>query len=134
MSNKKNTRCNCQAIIDVNINGRICSSLADAGASVTLIRSDIAELINLKLSASNLKATGVTSDSLNILGEATATVHIGNSSLSQRLFVAQNISQEVILGTDFLAKLGEVAYNFQACNFSFRGKNGITQFVITGKF
>ena len=72
------------------------------------------------MSASNLKATGVTSDSLNILGEATATVHIGNSSLSQRLFVAQNISQEVILGTDFLAKLGEVAYNFQDCTFSFR--------------
>ena len=69
---------------------------------------------------SNLKATGVTSDSLNVLDEAIATVHIDNSSLSQRLFVAQNISQEVILGTDFLAKLGEVAYNFQDCTFSFR--------------
>jgi hypothetical protein len=32
--------------------------------------------------------------------------------------VVKNIAQAIILGTDYLAKLGEVTYNFQACSLS----------------
>ena len=70
-----------------------------------------------------MTATGVTSDSLNILGQTTANVYVGNESHYQRFYVADNISHEVILGTDFLSKLGEVAYNFQDCTFRFRNSS-----------
>ena len=116
-NHQKSTQC--QALISVIINGRECISLADAGASVSLLHSDIAKALRLKLTASKLNATSVTSESLKILGETTVKVSVGSQSYNQRLFVTSNITQEVILGTDFLKRLGDVTYNFNNCTFKF---------------
>jgi len=109
----------CQAAIKVTVDGRNCKALADAGATVSLIRHDLAKDLKLKLTRSHLVATGVTNDSLTIEGESLGNIRIGKEVYQQRLFVAKNISQELILGTDFLAKLGEVTYDFTNCTFKF---------------
>ena len=118
IGNRKSDR-QCQALIPVIINGRQCASLADAGASVTLLHSDISQELGLKLNASSLRASGVTNDSLNILGEAVVNIRIGKDVLRHRLYIVSNISHEMILGIDFLRKLGEVTYNFSDCTFKF---------------
>ena len=96
MIDKRKSGRQCQALIPVIVNGRECSSLADAGASVTLLHSDIADELGLKLNASSLKATGVTNDSLEIRGEATVTIQVCNDVHRHRLFVVSNISQNMI--------------------------------------
>ena len=119
IGNHKGLKNQCQALIPITVNGRACISLADAGASISLLRSDIAKELRLKLNSSSLKATGVTNDSLEVLGATCVNITMGSETFNHTLFVISNISQEVIMGTDFLRRLGEVTYDFSRCTFSF---------------
>lgn len=119
VNSKKQKRANCQAILKTIINGRECVALADAGATVSLIRHDVAKELRLKFTPTTLIATGVTNNALNIEYETLGIIQIASERHQQRLFIVKNISQEVILGTDFLTKLGEVTYDFANCTFRF---------------
>ena len=85
--------------MSVIVNGRECISL-----SITLLHSDIAKALRLKLTTSKLKATSDISESLQILSEATVNLVLGSQSFVQRVYVSSNITQEVILSTDFLKR------------------------------
>ena len=91
-------------------------ALADAGATISLISTGLAEQLNLAIRKSYINATGVTNDSLNIIGQAAASINLaGRLIRDQTLYVADGISRHVILGTDFLSRLGEVTYNYNNC-------------------
>ena len=103
------------AVVRVLISGKPCLALADAGATITLIRADIATRLKLPIHQHKISATGVTNDTLKIIGMTAAKITLGGEVYTHCLHIADQISHEVILGTDFLAKLGEVAYNFDKC-------------------
>ena len=105
-----------RSIINVEINGVECVALADAGATISLISTELANQLDLVVRKSYINATGVTNDSLNIIGQTAADIEIAKRRLrAQTLYVANGISRHVILGTDFLGRLGEVTYNYNNC-------------------
>lgn len=103
------------AIVKVRIQQKVLLALADAGATITLVRADIAKDLKLPLYKHALSATGVTNDALKLIGRTAVLIKLGKKEYKQCMYVAEYLSHEVILGTDFLAKLGEVAYNFDKC-------------------
>ena len=65
------TGSNCRkATINIRLNGKICGpALVDAGATISLIRTDIASSLGLSTERSHTTATGVTKDTLDIIGQ-----------------------------------------------------------------
>ena len=59
-----------------------------------------------------MKATSVTGDDLNVVGRTAAVIKIGRKSFTQCLYAIEDLDNEVILGADYLEKLGDVTYNF----------------------
>ena len=93
--------------------GRCAVALADAGAVITLIRASIARELELPIHpAPHMRATSVTGDELNVVGRTAAGIKIGHKSFSQCMYVVEGLDNEVILGADYLEKLGDVTYNF----------------------
>jgi len=83
------------------------------------VNSNIAANLGLALQPQKIKARGVTNNSLDILGKSDVVITIGKDTrVEHSLFVANAITH-VILGTDFLAKPGEVSYDFQRCTLGF---------------
>ena len=81
-----------------------------------MISTNVANQLDHDVRKSHINATGVTNDSLNIIGQTFADIRIATRLLkNQTLYVANGISQHAILRTDFLARLGEVTYNYNNC-------------------
>lgn len=108
-------------MISVQMSGRTYRALADAGASVTLMRADIANELGLTLYASDLTARGVNSAKLDVVGRTAVPVQLASQVFNQCFHVVEDIAHEVILGVDFLKKLGDVTYNFVKGEFKFNG-------------
>ena len=110
----KNTTCR-HALVPIRIGEKRCIALADAGATITLMSTSLAKELRLPLYPPRLSATGVTNDALRMTGRTAARIRLGTKTISHCIYVADQISHDVILGTDYLAKLGEVTYNFKTC-------------------
>jgi len=65
------------ALIDVKIAGKPYHALADARATVTLMRSDIAKRLSLPLCSGTITSNGVNSSKLHIIGRTAAEITIG---------------------------------------------------------
>ena len=115
---------NCKrALINVTIGNHRCVALADAGATISLINSHLAKDLGLKISKSYIRATGVTNDTLDIVGQTKANIEVaGQWCTNQTLYVTRGLSRSMILGTDSMSQLGEITYDFQSCTF--RVNNG----------
>lgn len=70
----------------------------------------------------NMTATGVNNDSLSIIARTAVQITLGGHVYRHCIYVAEHISHQVILGTDFLAKLGEVGYDFTNCRLKVKGE------------
>ncbi|KAF6018419.1 hypothetical protein EB796_023275 [Bugula neritina] len=62
---------------------------------------------------STITANGVNSSKLHIIGRTAAEITIGQIVFKQCFHVADDIGHEVLLGTGFPSKLGDVTYNFE---------------------
>ena len=89
--------------------------MADAGATVSLIKGKTAKELKLNLYPSDLEATGVNGVPIDISWRVAVKVQLGSSLVNQCFHVANDIAQDVLLGADFLEKLGDVTYNFSKC-------------------
>ena len=96
-------------------------ALADAGATVSLMKGETARNLKLKLYPSDLEASGVNGAPINISWRVAAKVQVGKQTANQCFHVADDIGQDVLLGADFLEKLGDVTYNFSKCQFKVNG-------------
>ena len=83
-------------------------ALADAGATVSLMKGETARNLKLKLYPSDLEASGVNGAPINISWRVAAKVQVGKQTANQCFHVADDIGQDVLLGADFLEKLGDV--------------------------
>ena len=61
---------------------------------------------DLPLCKTNLKAAGVTGDKLVLSGEATVKTKLGPNILNHDFAVMDNGKTEVILGTDYMERIG----------------------------
>ena len=113
--------------IGIKLNGKICTSaLVDAGATISLIRTDVATRLGLVMEKSQTTATGVTKDTLDIIGQTHAELTIENDWCDMhKFYLANDISYPVILGTDLLSKIGSITYDFQKCTLHLNNGQGI---------
>ena len=110
----------------MGLNNSTHTALVDTGATISLIRSEIADQLGLKLNRSNLTATGVTKDALEIIGQINVLATIERQWSGQHQFyVANNIAYPVIIGTSLLCEIGAVTYNFNDCTLHLNGGTGI---------
>lgn len=110
----------------MEINNHVCTALVDARATISIIRADLASDLGTAIEKSYLTATGVTKDTLDIIGCPKVKLNIKPEwEGSHEFYVTRNISYEVILGTDLLTKLGTVAYNFTKCTLHINGSKGV---------
>jgi len=110
------------ALVKVCIRNIECIALADAGASISLMSSDTSTKLGLTVMKRSLMARGVTKQTLDIIGSVDIAVSLTGTQIHHMFYVANGISHEVLLGTDFLAKLGEVRYDFRRCTLGFGNK------------
>ena len=93
-----------------SIGGHETNMLVDTGSGVTLIREDVWKQIHAKtlgtlqpVLRSVVTASG---EKLKLLGETNVKVSIGGVSGYHLVLVAQQLTQECLLGTDFLSQYG----------------------------
>ena len=93
-----------------SIGGHEINMLVDTGSGVTLIREDVWKQIHAKtlgtlqpVLRSVVTASG---EKLKLLGETNVKVTIGGVSGYHLVLVAQQLTQECLLGTDFLSQYG----------------------------
>ena len=93
--------------VPLSIEGFEVPALWDSGSSISLISRSLAEDLALKISKTKLRATGVTGDKLSLSGESEASVILGPTQLKHKFIIFEaNKSDEVILGTDLMEKVG----------------------------
>ena len=88
-------------------------ALADAGAACSIIHASLCRDLKLPLYPDKMEARGVTGAPLANVGRTAAKITLGMTEHNQCLHVAENTSQNLILGADYLEKLGDVTYNFK---------------------
>ena len=95
-------------------------ALADAGAACSIIHASLCRDLKLPLYPDKMEARGVTGAPLANVGRTAAKITLGMTEHNQCLHVAENTSQNLILSTDYLEKLGDVTYNFKKGNIWWR--------------
>ena len=82
----------------------------DTGAHISLISADfyysIPEGQRSPLHKVTTLASSVTGESLDTIGSATATLHIGSKTISHQFYIARNICHTCILGWNFFTEHG----------------------------
>jgi len=79
-----------------------------------------AKSLGLKVFRAETQAKGVTNDSLDLIGRVAARITIGNLTIPQTFHVGREMSYDIILGTNFLGKLGAITYDFKRGRFQVR--------------
>ena len=90
------------------INGVAINFMADTGASVSLLHSDIWRQLtsncNLVLDAWHRKLIGVEESPLSVLGTASLGVGLGGITVQSDFLITAGLSSDAIIGLDFLKK------------------------------
>ena len=92
--------------VPIQLQGINVLALWDSGSSISLIGSGLVKKLDLPLCKTNLKAAGVTGDKLVLSGEATVKTKLGPNILNHDFAVMDNGKTEVILGTDYMERIG----------------------------
>ncbi|KAL5503656.1 hypothetical protein EMCRGX_G010639 [Ephydatia muelleri] len=107
------------------------SMLVDTGSAVTIIRADIWEKVS-KCTVSTLARTtqavvAANGKGLQLDGQVVLNIHVGGLHVDQLFLVARDLTQECLLGADFLCANG-CAIDFDARSMSAGGEVVILQF------
>eukprot|EP00731_Ephydatia_muelleri_P018901 Em0011g941a len=103
----------------------------DTGSAVTIIRADIWEKVS-KCTVSTLAPTtqavvAANGNGLQLDGQVVLNIHVGGLHVDQLFLVARDLTQECLLGADFLCANG-CAIDFDARSMSAGGEVVILQF------
>ena len=102
------------AFINIKFNGRGVKTMLDSGAEATLISKNLAISLNLKINPpdKSLRFIAANKQTLTITGWTLLSFRIGQLEFSQEATVVENLSTNILLGTDWLNKNG-VDISFQ---------------------
>ena len=99
----------------------------DTGASCTIIKASVADtLVSAGISVvktCSLNLSTVNDEQINVLGTITLPFKIGNRTYYHRVIICDGVTfpGAVLLGTDFLRRLGTLALNFKQNNVIIHG-------------
>ena len=86
------------------------------------MHSDVARELKLPIHPDSVTASGVNQNQISIIGRTATILRLGSYDYKHCFHVAEDITHEILLGTDFLSKLGDVTYNFTKGEFGARGE------------
>ena len=90
------------------IQGREAKMLIDSGAMVTLVKKELLSNTAVRITPTNKVITGVTGDSLGVLGEARVEISINGDTYKHECIVVNDMEHDVILGYDLIHARGYV--------------------------
>ena len=96
-------------------------TLIDTGASFSIISPQLVSRIPYAKINHNdrINLRGVTGTHLNIKGNTDISFDIGNQTITHTFIICENISEQMILGTDFLKKYEvEISYKNRSISFN----------------
>ena len=91
--------------IACQINEQCIDALVDSGAAVTLIQTDVFKRIrrgDTTLVKTHQPILGANNNPLSICGVTEIDIDIGNTKIRQTAYVCEDLSQQLLLGADFL--------------------------------
>ena len=94
--------------VQVDRDAQLCA-LLDTGAAFSLIgKSTYDQLSGKQMSSVKIQCQGVSGEKVSILGETDLNVCIGRESQRHRFLVVEGLVVPMILGIDFMSKLGKL--------------------------
>lgn len=110
--------------VPIIINGRKYEGLLDSGSSLSLMTEVIFKKLNISSEPIHVTATSVTGHRLNLSGQADVTVLIGGKLITHRFgIMGGNATEEIILGSDFLAKISPFTMDLEGEIMTIRDGN-----------
>jgi clan AA aspartic protease (TIGR02281 family) len=96
--------------VNVECNGQGVKALVDTGAYTSMISAARAIRCGLEFKALDETRTWQTANGgrLRTIARSVTTIKIGNTTLQKELVVAEDLSQELIIGTDILRATGAI--------------------------
>ena len=89
------------------LEGRPTKILVDTGSAVTIIRRDIWDEIGQKQLETPLRAVfAANGDEINLSGQGDVCIRVGDLSVKHNVLVAECLTQDCLLGSDFLVSYG----------------------------
>ena len=79
-----------------------------------------AKSLRLKVFRAETQAKGVTNNRLDLIRRVAPRITIGNQTIPQSFHVGREMSYGIILGTNFLGKLGAITYDFKRGSLKIR--------------
>jgi predicted aspartyl protease len=94
--------------------GRRCEGLLDSGSSISLISARVFKKLGMDMKPIRVRATSVTGHQLNLIGQLDVEIEVGGKRLRHRFGVLEgNATEDVLLGSDFLARIGPVILDLE---------------------
>ena len=88
----------------VNINNQTVNALYDTGAGCSFINYSMYETLRRNLDKGYMPLVkSSTREDMGVLGQVTYTFQINSISFTQHFIVCRNMSQHMILGTNFMS-------------------------------
>ncbi len=99
---------NSAILVRGTLEGRNIDMLVDTGSAVTILRGDVwnevSSLRDLSLEQPGRPVVAANGEYLRLIGETILTIEVGGLCAPQKVLVAENMTQECLLGADFLKK------------------------------
>ena len=114
----------------LSVSGRIeqreTKMLVDTGSAVTIVREDawreaVGGALQRPLGPATYPVVAANGEQLDLCGESEVTLRVGGIQANYSVLVARNITQECLLGSDFLQKFGCII-DLQSHSLSAGGK------------
>ena len=90
------------AFVNIKINNQKIKAMLDSGAEATLISSNLIKMLNLKINPpeKSLRFIAANKQTLTVIGWILLPFRLGQLELSQKATVVENLSTNILLGTD----------------------------------
>ena len=105
-------------VIEAKVCGVTMKLFVDSGSQCTIIKQSVADMLmsagNLSLKRTHVKLSAVNKDAIETLGALTLTFELGKRRYKHDVVVSSAVSfpGSVLIGTDFLQRLGTVGFDF----------------------
>jgi hypothetical protein len=102
-----------KTLISLQANGRQVTALVDTGATCSLISAPLNKELRLSTTPCDEPAVSITGDRLKILGSSFVRLVLAGKSHLHPVKVFDGCKYDLVLGTDYLRKIGPVQFDFK---------------------
>ena len=96
--------------VDGQVEGRRTRLLVDTGSAVTILREDVWQEavsgLQRRLETATQPVVAANGEELQLVGQSPVSLQVGGLRVSHTVLVARRVTQECLLGADFLSRHG----------------------------